>query len=170
MTCDTLQDGEKIFIDANIFVYHFGKLSTACKTLLARCCRGEIIGYTSTSIIAEVLHRLMIVEAVKKDYISSKNPIKQLKRHPDTIKQLSDYHLDAATIPQMGITILNLTQAHIEASAAIRATEGLLTNDSLILAVMKDADIVNLATNDNDFAQVAWLNVYKPADVQPYSP
>lgn len=170
MTLDALQDGEKVFIDANIFVYHFGKLSTDCKKFLVRCCRGEVIAYTSTSIIAEVLHRLMIVEAVKKGYIPSKNPVKQLKRHPEIIKQLSDYNSDTATIQEMNIIILELTQRHIEQSATIRGTEGLLTNDSLILAAMQDADITNLATNDNDFTDVSWLKVYQPSDVQHYSP
>lgn len=74
MTFDELQDGEKIFIDANIFVYHFGELSG-------------------------------------------------------------------------------------------RKTEGLLTNDSLLITPMKQAGLSKLATNDDDFDNIAWLDIYKPSDV-----
>ena len=36
MTFDELRDGEAIFLDANIFVYHFLGLSQQCKELLWR--------------------------------------------------------------------------------------------------------------------------------------
>ena len=39
MTFDDLHEGDRIFIDANIFVYHFGKLSEESKHLLLRCAR-----------------------------------------------------------------------------------------------------------------------------------
>ena len=100
MTFDALQKGSKIFLDANIFVYHFGELSAECKHLLSRCSQRELKGYASTSVLAEVLHRLMIVEAVKKGYINAKNPVKQLKKHPEIIKQLSDYSADVCYYPE----------------------------------------------------------------------
>lgn len=39
------------------------------------------------------------------------------------------------------------------------------TNDSLILAVMRHANLTKLATNDRDFDHIAWLDVYAPADI-----
>ncbi len=165
MRFDDLRQGEKIFIDANIFVYHFGEGSGECKHLLARCGREEIIGHTSTAILAEVLHRLMIVEAVKKGHIIQKNPVRRLKEHPEIIRKLSDYIDDVTKISQMNIKILTLTPKHIKISANIRQTEGLLTNDSLIVAVMKEAGLSKLATHDNDFDHIAWLQVYKPSDI-----
>lgn len=165
---ETLQKGDKIFIDTNIFLYHFGEVSTECKALLAQCSSKEITGYTSTSVLAEVLHRAMIVEAVKKNYISAKNPVQQLKKHPEIIKQLSEYIKDVAQIFDMDINILTLTKACIETSAKIRQIEGLLTNDSLVVAVMKNAGISKLATHDNDFDHITWLEIYKPSDVKPW--
>ncbi len=165
MTFDDLRKGAAIFLDANIFVYHFGELSGECKRLLSRCAQKEFKGYTSTSVLAEVLHRLMIVEAVKKKYISAKNPVKQLKKHPEIITQLSEYSADVATIQEMNISILDVTPKTLKSSEAIRKTDGLLTNDSLILAAMKNANLAKLVTNDNDFSHIAWLDVYKPTDV-----
>lgn len=66
MTLADLQNGDRLFIDANIFIYHFGGQSPECKTFLERCARRELVGYTATVNLAEVLHRLMIAEAVEK--------------------------------------------------------------------------------------------------------
>src|SRR5438094_6918436 len=48
MTLADLRDGDHVFIDANIFIYHFGGQSLECKALLERCARRELLGYTST--------------------------------------------------------------------------------------------------------------------------
>ena len=53
-----------------------------------------------------------------------------------------------ATIQKMNITILDLTQKTLNTSEHIRKTEGLFTNDSLILAAMKHANLTKLATNE----------------------
>ncbi len=165
MTFDTLQQGDRVFVDANIFVYHCNGTSSECKQFLLRCSRKEIQGVTSTSVIAEVLHRLMIAEAVRKGYVSQKNPVKKLKSHPEIIKTLSDYVQDVKNLYDMNLTILPLTPECIDESADIRRKEGLLTNDSLIVTTMKNAGITKLATNDNDFDHISWLEIYKPADV-----
>ncbi len=165
MTFDALISGDSVFIDANIFIYHFNGISSECKHVLSRCSSKDIVGYSSTFILAEVLHRLMIGEAIRKKYIRAKNPVKQLKKHPEIIKKLSEYNADVATIQEMNITILECTQHSVKTSEAIRSSEGLLTNDSLILAAMKQAHLSKLATNDNDFDRIARLDIYKPTDV-----
>lgn len=51
MTLVDLRDGVHVFIDANIFIYHFGGRSLECKALLERCARRELFGYTSTPVL-----------------------------------------------------------------------------------------------------------------------
>ena len=165
MTFDALQSGDSVFIDANIFIYHFNGISSECKSFLSRCSRKDIAGYSSAFVLAEVLHRLMIAEAIRKNYIRAKNPVKQLKKHPDIITKLSDYSADVATIHDMNVTILPLTEERIRDSKTLRKTVGVLTNDSLILAAMKHANLSKLATNDRDFDHIAWVNVYSPSDI-----
>jgi predicted nucleic acid-binding protein len=165
MTFDTLLPGDSVFVDANIFIYHFNGISSQCKHFLSRCTSQDIAGYSSAFVLAEVLHRLMIAEAIRKNYIRAKNPLKQFKKHPEIIAQLTDYSADVATIHDMNITIIPLTEQHILESEAVRKSERILTNDSLILAVMKHANLTKLATNDRDFDRVAWLNVYAPTDI-----
>mgnify|MGYP001559388360 CR=1 FL=1 len=49
MKFDELKKGESIFIDANIFIYHFGGQSDECKEILIKCAKGDLKGYTLTS-------------------------------------------------------------------------------------------------------------------------
>jgi predicted nucleic acid-binding protein len=165
MTFSELLNGDRVFIDANIFIYHFSGFSLECKALFDRIFRKELVAYTSTSVLAEILHRLMIAEAIDKGYISPNQPAKKLKKHPELIRKLSDYNRDVAKISTMNIEALNSTRLGLERSAHIRETEGLLTNDSLILATMKEMSLTKLATNDQDFERINWVDVYTPTDI-----
>ena len=109
MTLAELRDGDSVFIDANIFIYHFGGRSAACKLLLERCARRELQGYTSTPTLAEVLHRLMVAEAVQKKLVTPRTAIRKLKDQPELVKQLTEYHEDVDKIEQMNLTILKST-------------------------------------------------------------
>ena len=87
MRFDNLKKRDSVFIDANIFIYNFGGQSTECKEVLIRCAKGELTGYTVLSTLAEVLHRLMIAEAIEKGYISDKNPVRSLKEKPENSQE-----------------------------------------------------------------------------------
>lgn len=165
MTFDDLQNGDRVFIDANIFIYHFSGFSLACKALFDRIFQNELTAYTSTSVLAEVLHRLMIAEAIEKGYIPAGQPAKKLKKRPDVIRKLSNYNRDVAKVSTMNVEILNSTQIGLQKSARIQETEGLLTNDSLIIATMKEMPLTKLATNDKDFGRINWLTIYTPNDL-----
>ena len=165
MRFDALKNGDSVFIDANIFIYNFGGHSAECKDVLLRCAKGELLGITSTFILAEVLHRLMIAEATQKEFITDKNPVKKLREHPEIIKKLSTYIHDIGQISDMNIKIVELTHDCIKKSAEIRLSEGILTNDSLVVATMVDIGVSNLLTNDNDFDHIERLHIYKPSDI-----
>lgn len=60
-----LKSGDSVFLDANTLVYHFGlhpTLGAACNELLARIERQDLLGYTSTHVLSELAHRMMMVE------------------------------------------------------------------------------------------------------------
>lgn len=85
MKFDDLKRKDRVFIDANIFIYNFGGRSLECKELLLKCAKNELKGNTSTLILAETLHRLMVGEAIEKRLITSKNPVRKLKQNPEII-------------------------------------------------------------------------------------
>ncbi len=165
MTFDELRDGEAIFLDANIFVYHFLGLSQQCKELLKRCRDGLLQGKTASFILAETVHRLMVAEAVEQKLVTSKNALKKLRERPAIVQQLRKHAESVHTIRAMNIESVALTTAAVEASAAVRRQYGLLTNDSILVAVMKELGLTSLATLDKDFDRVEGLGVYKPTDV-----
>jgi predicted nucleic acid-binding protein len=165
LTLSELPAGEAVFIDANIFVYHFTGVSAECRGFLERCERAEVSGVTSVLVLAEVCHRLMAAEALSKRLISPQKPSLQLQKKPDVVRQLSLYALHLAAVRQWGIRILPAPEDAVEKSQIFRTQYGLLTNDSLILAAMNAASLRNLASRDQAFARVPSLRLYSPTDI-----
>ena len=54
MTLAEIPEASTVFIDANVFVYHFVGASPQCSALLARCEISEVRGTTSALVLAEV--------------------------------------------------------------------------------------------------------------------
>jgi len=73
-----LPSGTRIFIDANIFIYHFTQvpLTAACTAFLQRVEAGDLHGITSLVVLAEVAHRRMILEAIRTFGFSSRTAVK----------------------------------------------------------------------------------------------
>jgi predicted nucleic acid-binding protein len=166
MILDDLRDGDRVFIDANIFIYHFGGRSAQCKAFLERCARRELLGYTSTPVLAEVLHRRMVAEAIAKGLVTARTAVRKFGEIPELVKQLTQYQEDVNKIPQMNLTILNLTLEIVKASAEVRKDEGLLTNDSFVVAFMHEQGLTKLATANGDFDRVGGIEVHKPTDLE----
>lgn len=160
-----IPSGSQIFIDANIFIYHFGSdgaLADACTEFLLRVENRDVRAFTSTIILAEVLHRLMIVEAIEKYGPPLKGMVKYLKEHPDVVMGLEKYSTAPEKIHQMNVITLAVTLRDVLDSKRMREAHGLLTNDSTSVSMMKRFGIPNIATNDSDFERVAGIEVWKP--------
>jgi len=160
-----LPAGQTVFIDANIFIYHFTGLSQECSGFLERCERGDLWGVTAVHILLEVLHRLMMIEAVTKGLVTSGNVARKLREKPNVVKQLADCQTQTEAILEMGIEVVGLISDSLKVSYPYRCRDGLLVNDSLTAAVMKAEGILYLATADPDFTRVEELRVYSPLDL-----
>lgn len=167
MRLDEIATGSTVFIDANIFVYHFLGQSNECTGLLLRCAREEMAGITSVCVCLEALHRLMCVEAVQAGLVSPGNVVRKLQRRPEIVTQLTHYHRHGEQIPEMGIQVLSLDASLVTVSQQGRSAHGLLVNDSIVLATMRDQGIRVLATNDQAFEDIPQIVVAKPGDVEP---
>jgi predicted nucleic acid-binding protein len=164
--------GVSVFVDANIFLYHFLGRSAECTRFLERCASGDVRGATGAHILAEVLHRSMIFEARAKKVVGSGagagkgvNVSERLKASPAAVRKLTDYHAAATVIVDMGIAVFPLTTEIIKASQWIRARTGLMVNDSLVVATMGAHGLMALATADKDFGEVEGVEVFAPADL-----
>lgn len=165
MRLDSIESGSEVFIDANIFIYHFTGVSNESSNLLSRCEQGDLTGMTSVNVLFEVLHRLMMVEAVKKKLVRPPNIVKKLKRFPERIRQLNGYFINTLKIIEMGIAIRPISFETMLKSQVFRVEYGLMVNDSLIVASMQEEGIKALATNDDGFKKIKEISVYKPTDV-----
>ena len=95
-----------------------------------------------------------MVEQQVVDYIISENCVTFGCREAVSI------HLFAS------LAFLALTSEIVQTSAEVRNSEGLLTNDSFIVACMRTQGLRKLATANGDFDQVSGVDVYKPTDLR----
>jgi len=165
LTFNEIADGQSIFIDANVFVYHFTGLSKECSNFLLRCETGLLNAFTTVGVVMEVIHRLMMIEAVSKGLVSPGNVAKKLKEKPDVVKKLGDYAGYGLCIPEMGIQVVPYIFTDCTNSQQYRKKYGLLTNDSLLLSAMTRLLCYNLATADEDFLEVEEITVFRPGDI-----
>ena len=168
MACSTLeqvQAGTRIFIDASIFIYHFSGVSAECRTLLERCERGEVKGATSTLVMAEASHRLMMIEAVASGQVTPGNVVKKLRKKPAVVRSLHLYQEQVEKIPLMGVEVEPLDLQLLLHAAPLRSRYGFLTNDSLIAATLGARDIQAIASGDQDFARLVDVELFCPSDI-----
>jgi predicted nucleic acid-binding protein len=86
----------------------------------------------------------------------------RLKSHPAAVLSLSRFRQAIDEIPQMGVHVESTTAAQISAAAAIIQQTGLLSNDALVVAVMRDLGLTYLSSHDADFDGVSGIMRYAP--------
>src|SRR5436309_9834949 len=164
-TLDQIPEGQRVFIDASIFIYHFTGASPDCQDLLEDCERGRIAGFTSVAALTEVAHRLMTIEAVTKGLVSPGNVVRKLREKPAIVRELHAYQDQTEMIPLMGIAVLDLDLEILSLAAGVRYRYGLLVNDSLLAATAISQGITAMASADSDFERVEVLTLFRPADL-----
>ncbi len=115
--------------------------------------------------IAEVLHRRMVGEAIEKGLVSQGQALKKLKADPGVVSALSAHVEDVERLLLLPLRIIEVSPADIAASHRLRRDHGLLVNDSINLACMRRLGLTDIVTHDRDFERVPALRVWSPADV-----
>jgi predicted nucleic acid-binding protein len=163
---DDVPAASRVFVDSSIFIYNATAKSAQCRAFLERCETGNIVGVTSTIVLAEVAHRLMMIEAVATGLLDAgKDVPKRLRARPNLVSQLSIYQEEVERIPLMGIDVIPLDLSTVLRSAGIRQRHGLLVNDSLLVAAAVGAELDSVASADPDFGRVPDLRWYRPDDL-----
>jgi len=165
MTLTEITAGTTVFIDANIFIYHFAGRSEDCTTFLARVEKGDLQGVTGPTSVLEVAHRLMMLEAIEHGISVTPHPAARLARQPQLVRRLSKYYFSLLAIPRFRVEVLPLPQDFVTASQEFRQTHGLLVNDSLIPMHMRLAGVSALASGDEAFDKIPGIKRFRPSDV-----
>lgn len=155
----------RCLVDANILLYHIGGSSPECKDFLQRVANEEIEAHLTTIIVAEVLHRQMLIETVAKGVVTPGKTLNKLKSNPAVIGSLTDYIIEVEKLLQLPFTVSGVTTADIQASHALRRTHGLFVNDSINLACARRFEITDIITHDADFSRVSGVTTWGPTDI-----
>ena len=165
MTFADLLPGEAVFVDANILTYHFQPhpvLGPVCSNLLERIEHQELRGLTSSHVLTEVAHRLMTMEACATFGWPFAGIAQRLKQHPTEVRRLVRFRRALEEVPRYGIEVLAVPPQLVAVGTAISQETGLLSNDALLVAVMRHHDLNCLASHDADFDRVPGLLRYAP--------
>lgn len=157
-----IPSGARVFIDANIFIYHFLGIKDSCSIFLARVEARQIQGFTSVVVLSEVWHRLMVAEAIETYQLSPNKTVSYLKNHPECVRTLSRCAQAVGSIPKMNIKIVGLSASIFNMAFEISKESGFLTNDSLNLTIMCQHRLKHIATNDSDFDHIKNIKIWKP--------
>lgn len=170
-----LPDGTRVFVDTNIFHFHFQSSSLSCTQFITRVAQGEIEAYVDTQVLADLLHKLMFAEALTKGCIRSTNPQelkKFLKPYRGKAMPLTDYQTQFENILAIGLHVLPISEKLLVDTKFERESYCLMTGDSLHLGTMnrckakrRKAPLQDIVTYDNDFAYISGVTVWQPTDV-----
>src|SRR5262249_14863189 len=141
MTLDDILAGQAVFVDANILLYYFtahSRYGAACQKLLDRIANKEITGFTSSSVLAEVVHRLMTIDACQRFRWPAKGIAQRLRRHPAEVQQLTRPRQAVDEITLIGLDVLPVAKGHVSLAPDISRQTGLLCGDAVIVAVMQN--------------------------------
>jgi predicted nucleic acid-binding protein len=162
MPLDAFPDGGRIFVDANIFLYHCWNQSPSCSRLVGRIELGLIHGVTSTTVLNEVTHRLLIAEAISRYPRIARHPTRFLKRHPAVIRTLSQTPLIIERLTHLPLQVISLTPVLWHRAALLSHEFGLLMNDAIIVACLRRLRLHHLASADRDFRLIRNVTVWYP--------
>jgi predicted nucleic acid-binding protein len=165
LTLDEIPANTRVFVDAPIFIYHFTGVSEECRRFLERCESTELDALTSSVVVAEVAHRLMMIEAVSRGQVSSGDVARKLRERPDIVKALEIYQVQVGRIFLMSVDVVPVDSGTILRSEKVRSEHGLLVNDSLVVTSALDHGATALASLDRDFEALGDLPLYRPADL-----
>lgn len=165
MLLSQIPAGSRVLCDANIMVYGMLQaepFAAVCRAFLQRTARREITVYIAASSAADVIHRAMVSEAITRFGLKSREAVSYLKAHPNAVRELQRYKDVLRDFTRFRVIILDITYREIHGSRRYRDDYGLLTADSLLLAVMERHKLSDLVTNDEDFQRVPGIRVWMP--------
>ncbi len=106
----------------------------------------------------------MKAEAMQKGHCVGQ-AMKYLSQHPEVVRQLTDYWTNTQRLLALNLLFVPVETKIVTDAQPERVNAGLLTNDSIIVAAMRDYGVSSIATNDQLFDTVAGINVFSPTDI-----
>lgn len=165
-----LPRGSLVFVDTNIFAYHFQGKSATCTAFFHRLAAGEVLGVSNTEVLSDLAHKLMLAEAQGRGEIAratAKFMKDRLSADRGCVGRLLEFEGNLERVVQMGLRIVTVSTKLLLETRAERVRYGLMMNDSLHLGTMLRSipPVADIATRDGDFNHVEGVTKWEPLDV-----
>jgi predicted nucleic acid-binding protein len=100
-----------------------------------------------------------------KGLVAGGNPAARLAEKPDAVRALSLYRAKVKALVDMGLGFEPCTLSDLtDAAFGLQQKYGLLTNDSLVLAVAIRREADAIVSTDKGFQSIKEIPVYRPTD------
>ncbi len=166
MNLDDIPRGNLCVLDTNILIYAEQGVSLQCQRLLRRVEERDVSGILPQPVWQETIHRLMITEAIMLGHLRGPNPARQLAGKPRIVKGLTMYRDKIKALITLGLAFEPCHENDLLVKAfEIQEQYGLLTNDSLILAIALRVTADALVSADARYQAVKEMEIYSPSDV-----
>ena len=165
MTFDAIAGGTKVFLDANVLVYHFSgnpQYGAARTRLIERIEHQEIQGYTTSHCMTDAAHRLMTIEAMNLLGWPVAGLAARLRKHRSEIPKLNLYQQALNKLSPLGIQVLSISEDLVLQATQLSQQYELLSGDALIISAMRHHGLSQLASHDADFDRVPGVARYGP--------
>jgi|YelNatPaOPRAMG01_1025707.scaffolds.fasta_scaffold83478_2 Predicted nucleic acid-binding protein, contains PIN domain len=160
---------EPIFIDANIFLFHafddpdYGEAATNFLTAIEE---GHIRGVTSPLVLDEVFFKILVQEAAAELAKPTIWNIRKALKDPAFTRRVNapvrKYKSYIEDLILLGLDVPEVTANIMFAAADISADTGLFITDASHVALMRERGITHIASDDDDFALIPDLTLWKP--------
>ena len=165
----SLPQGSRVFVDTNIFCYHFSGQSVTCSAFVDRIARDEVSAFVNTQVLSDLLHKMMLAEAFTKKYcgFGANHLRKWLAANRASAGNLTSYQTQFEATLALGLKVIRISKKTLIETKEERARQGLMTGDSIHLGNMNRhaPPIRDIATYDGAFSHIADINVWAPTDV-----
>lgn len=167
MNLDDIPRGSLCVVDTNVLLYAEQGASLQAQRLLRRIEKREVLGVVPQPVWQELMHKLMLAEALMLGHLSGGNPARQLASKPEVIKWLTLYKDKIKALVMLGMRFEPCRQIDLmDKAIAIQERHGLLTNDSVIVAMALRLEADMLVSADRQFQAVEDVKVYAPSDIK----
>ena len=150
----------KIFIDTSVFVRHYYGIENSLKLL--NFVINENTGVVSPNVIEETFFKLLYMETERIFGKTGKYSVREkFTRYREKFRPVSKYVNDFLmdSVKSDFIELLIIDRQVLTGSVDIAFRYGLLPNDALIAATCKHHGIKKIATFDEDFKRVDFLEI-----------
>jgi predicted nucleic acid-binding protein len=184
-----IRSGARVLLHTSILLYARWGVSPECRALIKRCQGKAVQGVITPFILADFCHRRMLQEAQATGFVHVPDdpaeedvnalldqmertpaggvqfrPATDLSGRPEIIRNLTIYADDTRALLSGELELASVHPEDFLEALFLQKMHGLVTTDSLNLAIARRLGINEIAAADHAFDSIQGLIIYRPKD------